>query len=130
MRVGIIARDSEAEAWKIARERFPGDRKGQLSHQLAMKTSDSVWHKQLSELERETRERESLYWLWPFKNYQTFCPYLVGSHEDVSSELARYIRAGFQNFILDIPAGERDLHSSGIVFRRAIDKVAGCRGKD
>src|SRR5437763_3087283 len=130
IRIGIVTEADKEEAWKLARTRFPSDPKGQLTHKVAMKVSDSHWHKQLSELERETRERESLYWLWPFKNYQTFCPYLVGSHEDVSSELARYIRAGFQNFILDIPAGERDLHSSGIVFRRAIDKVAGCRGKD
>jgi len=42
VRVGIIARKSEEEAWSIANERFPGDRKGQITHQLAMKTSDSA----------------------------------------------------------------------------------------
>ena len=129
IRIGIVTEADKEEAWAVARRRFPSDPKGQLTHKVAMKVSDSHWHKQLSDLGRETGDRESLYWLWPFKNYQTFCPYLVGSHEDVSSELARYIRAGFQNFILDIPAAQRDLHSSGIVFRMAVDKAAASREK-
>ena len=37
MRVGVIARDDESEAWKVARARFPEDRKGQVTHGLAMK---------------------------------------------------------------------------------------------
>ncbi len=68
----------------------------------------------LLELDHAQQDGESLYWLWPFKNYKTFCPYLVGSHEEVSEELAKYIRAGFKNFILDIPAEEWDLRSSGV----------------
>jgi len=127
IRLGVVTEADKEEAWAVARRRFPSDPKGQLTHKVAMKVSDSHWHKQLSDLERETGNGESLYWLWPFKNYQTFCPYLVGSHEDVSSELARYIRAGFQNFILDIPAAQRDLHRSGIVFRMAVDKAAASR---
>ena len=41
IRVGIIARAGDEEAWDFARARFPEDRKGQLAHQLAMKVSDS-----------------------------------------------------------------------------------------
>src|SRR5437588_6858224 len=40
-RVGIIARETEDEAWEVAEQRFPEDRKGELTHQLAMKISDS-----------------------------------------------------------------------------------------
>ena len=40
---------TKREAWDVARARFPEDRKGQLTRQLATKVSDSVWHKQLSE---------------------------------------------------------------------------------
>jgi alkanesulfonate monooxygenase len=36
-RVGIIARGDGEEAWRIALDRFPTDRRGQLTHQLAMK---------------------------------------------------------------------------------------------
>ena len=104
------------EAWQVAHARFPGDRKGQLTHQLAMKTSDSQWHKQLSELAADSKSNGSPYWLWPFENYNTFCPYLVGSYEDVAVELSRYIAQGFRTFILDIPQSARGTaaHESGV----------------
>src|SRR5665213_1614928 len=74
-RIGIIARPDADEAWAIATERFPIDRKGQLTRQLATKISDSVWHKQLAEVESTGKSHGSTYWLHPFENYQTNCPY-------------------------------------------------------
>jgi alkanesulfonate monooxygenase len=108
IRVGVIARDEEDEAWAIAHDRFPVDRRGQITHQLAMKVSDSVWHKQLSETSAESSER-SAYWMVPFQNYKTFCPYLVGSYERVAEELARYLMAGCDTIILDVPTGPEDM---------------------
>ena len=119
VRIGLIARHAEREAWKVAHSRFPPDRKGQLTHQLAMKTSDSVWHKQLAELAEESAEGKSPYWLHPFQNYRTFCPYLVGNYEAVSNELARYITAGFETFILDVPPNEEELDHVNAVFGMA-----------
>jgi alkanesulfonate monooxygenase len=119
IRIGIIADECEDRAWEIAYERFPGDRAGQLTHKLTMKITDSEWHKQLSQLDEKPNGHRSVYWLWPFKNYKTFCPYLVGSYEQVAGEVAKYIRAGFSNFILDIPAEEWDLRTAGTVFRMA-----------
>src|SRR6266700_2374943 len=81
IRVGVIARADEGEAWRVALQRFPEDRKGQLTHQLAMKVSDSSWHHQLSEMAKETKSDHNPYWLVPFENYKTFCPYLVGSYD-------------------------------------------------
>lgn len=124
VRVGIIAREDGDEAWRIARERFPEDRRGQLTHQLAMKVSDSAWHQQLSELAAETKEQDSPYWLVPFENYKTMCPYLVGSYERVGEELARYISVGYRTFILDIPPSEEELQHTNQVFRRAAALVA------
>jgi alkanesulfonate monooxygenase len=85
--------------------------------QLANKVSDSVWHKQLSQLDQTTENNP--YWLVPFNNYKTMCPYLVGSYDRVAKELARYIAVGYKTFILDIPPNEEELHHSSIVFRRA-----------
>jgi alkanesulfonate monooxygenase len=119
IRVGIIAREDEETAWQAAWERFPADRKGQLTHELAMKVSDSVWHRQLSSMDTTAGER-SPYWLVPFKNSKTNCPYLVGSYGTVAGELARYTAAGFTNFVLDIPPSEEELHHIGIVFQHAI----------
>src|SRR5260221_3911389 len=44
IRIGIIARPDGSEAWSVARTRFPEDRKGQLTHEPAMKGSDSARH--------------------------------------------------------------------------------------
>ena len=122
--MGIIARENEEAAWQIAHERFPVDRKGQLTHELAMKVSDSAWHKQLSSMEAGGEGERSPYWLVPFQNFKTNCPYLVGSYSTVASELARYAAAGFTTYILDIPPSEEELDHIGVVFERAT-KTAG-----
>jgi alkanesulfonate monooxygenase len=123
IRVGIIARETASDAWTVAHERFPSERKGQLMHELAMKVSDSAWHRILSEADKSTGEGPSPYWLEPFRNYQTFCPYLVGSYEQVAQEMAQYLRAGCRAVILDIPANEEELGHIGVVFRQAFTTV-------
>jgi alkanesulfonate monooxygenase len=122
---GVVA-DEADESWRVAYERFPEDRRGQIAHQLAMKVSDSTWHKQLSEMWEEAETQDSPYWLTPFKNYRTFCPYLVGSYSRVAEELTRYIAVGYETFILDIPPNEEELHHIGVVFDLA-SKAAGVK---
>jgi len=124
VRIGIIAREDGEEAWRIARARFPEDRRGQLTHQLAMKVSDSAWHRQLSELARTPPTDDHPYWLVPFENYKTMCPYLVGSYERVGEELARYIGLGYRSFILDIPPVEDELRHTRAAFQHALERVA------
>jgi len=116
IRVGIITRASSEDAWRVAHERFPVDRKGQLTHQLAMKTSDSVWHKQLSEAGEDAARPDNPYWMVPFQNYRTFCPYLVGSYREVANELARYLGVGFRTVILDIPPSREELEHTRVAF--------------
>ncbi|MGI9505497.1 MAG: LLM class flavin-dependent oxidoreductase [Geminicoccaceae bacterium] len=117
IRIGVIARDDPEEAWRIAEERFPPDRRGEIAHQMAMKTSDSSWHKSLSEWPELDADADTPYWLRPFQSYKTFCPYLVGSYDRVATEIAAYIRAGFTTYILDIPPSEDELHT----IRKAFD---------
>lgn len=121
VRVGIIARDDAESAWRIADDRFPDDRKGELTHHLAMKVSDSVWHRQLSEIGAETKTPGNPYWLRPFETYKTFCPYLVGSYEQVAEELARYMALGYHVFILDVPPNPEELAHIQRVFARAAE---------
>jgi alkanesulfonate monooxygenase len=120
IRVGVIARYDDAQAWQEARARFPEDRKGQLTHQIAMKVSDSQWHRQLSELGASDQGSENTYWLSPFKNYQALCPYLVGSYDRVAEEVARYIDIGYRTFILEAPASADELWHTGVAFERAV----------
>lgn len=124
MRAGIIARETGEEAWAVAYSRFPPSRKGELTHKLAMKISDSKWHRQLSVLAEHSAQHESPYWLGPFENYKTFCPYLVGSYDTVAEELGRYIRLGFRTFILDIPASREELAHTDVAFHLAVRTTA------
>jgi alkanesulfonate monooxygenase len=129
VRIGIIARETDEEAWSIAHERFPEDRKGQIAHGVAMKVSDSRWHRQLSRRDAGGPEQNgddqmpNPYWLVPFQNYKTFCPYLVGTHERVAELVAGYIRLGARTFILDVPPSEDDLRHTSVVLDAAAGAV-------
>lgn len=126
IRVGIIARDDEEEAWQIAFNRFPPDRAGQITHKLAMSTSDSFWHNRLSKLgvmEGQPGYR-SAYWLVPFENYKTFAPFLVGSYSQVAEQLARYMAVGYSTFITEVPETESDLVHIRRAFEYAENRVA------
>lgn len=123
IRVGIITREDEAAAWAIARARFPEDRRGQLTRQVATKISDSVWHQQLATL--AANNEGSPYWLVPFENYKTMCPYLVGNYDRVAGEISRYMNLGYRTFILDIPATGEDLTHIRRVIAQAAMEVDG-----
>ncbi len=123
IRIGLIVRDDESEAWSVAHERYPADRRGQITRQLANKVSDSHWHRQLSEMGNEAAEQNP-YWLVPFENYKAMCPYLVGSYDRVASELARYVDHGYTTFILDEPASAEELKHIEVAFRRASERCA------
>lgn len=125
VRVGIVARDSADEAWRVALERFPEDRTGQITHKVAMKVSDSHWHEQLSQRVDEGADgARNPYWLGPFHNYKTFCPYLVGDHATVADQINHYGRLGATTFILDIPPSREELSEIERVFSMATERQA------
>jgi alkanesulfonate monooxygenase len=122
IRIGVMARPTEEEAWKEAHKRFPEEKKGKILHGLAMKVSDSVWHHELSRTIEQKKHNSGSYWLAPFENYKTFCPYLVGSYEQVGEELTGYLDLGCRTFILDVPQCEQDLQHARIAFDLACHK--------
>jgi alkanesulfonate monooxygenase len=124
IRIGIIARADDAQAWSAARARFPEDRKGQLTRQLATKVSDSSWHHDLAARGDRVPQAHDPYWLGPFQNYQAMCPYLVGSYDRVADELARYVEIGYRSFILDVPASPEEMLHIGAAFERATARCA------
>jgi alkanesulfonate monooxygenase len=126
IRVGIVARDTADEAWRVARARFPEDRRGQVTHRLAVAVSDSHWHGQLSEERDRSGDLDGEpdpYWLGPFQNYKTFCPYLVGSYDRVARMLSHYIALGTTTFILDVPQCEEDLTHTAVVLAKTHEMV-------
>jgi len=121
VRLGVITRPDDELAWRTARARFPEDRAGRLTRQLATAVSDSVWHRQLSALSADGPAGP--YWLVPFETYQTMCPYLVGSYDVVAAELARYVGLGYRTFLLDVPPSREDLEHTTRAFARALEPL-------
>ena len=117
VRVGIVTRDDDETAWRVARARFPEERRGRIVHALAMKVSDSSWHRRLSGADEAVAPP---YWLEPFQRAQTFCPFLVGSYAQVGEELRRYVQAGIRTFILDVPRDADDLGHIALAFDHAL----------
>ena len=76
---------------------------------MAMATSDSQWHLNLSQASAAQAGRRGVYWLHPFQTYKTFCPYLVGSVDQVAEALRIYAAQGVTGLILDVPTTEEDL---------------------
>jgi alkanesulfonate monooxygenase len=115
VRVGLITGASAGEAWEEAHRRFPDDPEGARLHAMAMKMSDSDWHRAIA----QSRGRGGPYWYGPFERHQSFCPYLVGSVDDVASELRRLAAGGVDTFILDIPESGEDLRAAVKTFAAA-----------
>ena len=107
LRVGIVTRPKGQEAWTVAFERFPEDRTAKLTHKNGSGSGN------------ESPAGRDTYWLHPFENYQTNCPYLVGSYASVAEGLARYIGRGYRTFILDIPPVQEEFAHIGRVFQIA-----------
>lgn len=104
IRVGLLARDTAAEAWRVATTRFPG--------------------------EPAPTPRTSPYWTYPARAHREFCPYLVGSHAEVADALARYFSLGIGPLIVHEPLTEDDLHHAFVAVRAAERLVPSDGGLD
>jgi alkanesulfonate monooxygenase len=120
-RLGIIVRDTSEEAWALARERFPVDTTGQSLRQLAVELTDSVWVK---ELDKEISVPVGHpYFLDAYRSRRSSCPFLVGNWDDVTTEVANYVRAGFRTFLLEEPTDAEDSKRLTLLFERAAERA-------
>ena len=129
VRLGILARSEAAEAWELARDRFPIDAARRLQHRLEMRWSDSDWHRQLSRLRDAGDSCATRYWLEPFDNGRAPSPYLVGGYRGVARELAQLMRDGVGGFMVDGATGNEAVHAVRCVrqgWYRAHGELARC----
>ncbi|MFE5729544.1 LLM class flavin-dependent oxidoreductase [Streptomyces sp. NPDC056528] len=120
IRIGVIARDTHEEAWRVARKRFPDDRDGARLHKVASRLSDSAWMQELAQEARTAGDAESAYWLQPLRTFREYCPYVVGSHAEVGEVLAGYADLGVRTVILNVPEDEDDLGHAALALRTAV----------
>lgn len=120
IRVGIIARPSDDQAWNAAEAAFPPDRAGAIKHRFSMALSDSSWRKRLDAIGRETLRYGDCYWLEPFMTYRGQLPYLVGSYERVGSVLGRFLAWGCRSLILNTLSDEAELSHAAEAVNRSV----------
>jgi hypothetical protein len=89
-----------------------------------MRVSDSVWHKTAFPEDRRKRRGAGRLLDVAFPELPNSFRYLVGSHEEVSEEVSRYKRNGFQLFILHLPPSREELGHIQAVFEYANRGVA------
>jgi alkanesulfonate monooxygenase len=123
--IGIIARDDSSEAWRIARKRFPADPEGAERMKLLLSASVSSWQPQLASVPIADEAEGEAYWLVPFRYHHTFCPYLVGSHDEVAQAVTTYLNGGIRTFVLDIPHEPDDLFHARSAIERAVAAMDG-----
>jgi len=105
-RIGVIVRQSTAEAWAVAHRMYPADPIGVEIRDYFTSISDSIWVKELA------RDIDVSfghpYWLGPYRSGRCACPFLVGSLPDVANELAKYMQMGLRTFLLEQPEDDED----------------------
>jgi alkanesulfonate monooxygenase len=118
--IGIIARDTSSEAWRIAHKRFPADPDGAARMKLLLSMSESDWQSRLASVPMADEAEGEPYWLVPFRYRHTFAPYLVGSHDEVAQAVTTYLSGGARTFVLDVPQEPDDLHHARVAIERAV----------
>lgn len=116
---GIVARETEDEAWGAAREAFPPDAQGRRIQAFSMNNTDSAWKQRMMMAAKMETGAKPGYWLEPFRNFKADCPYFVGSHSQVAELIANLVRAGIRHFILDVAHAEREFAEVAKATRQA-----------
>ena len=124
---GIVTRPVEADAWRAAHARFPESEDGQAVLEYSMTNTDSSWKRRMKAVADGAGPAEPGYWLTPFRNFQSDCPFFVGSHEQVSMLVRQLIAEGVEKIVLDVPAEEEEFANIAAAFdmaRVAVSTVA------
>ena len=120
---GIVARETDSEAWDAAYTLFPEDEEGQAILDYSMQNTDSTWKRRMKLATEEPDRSDSGYWLAPFRNFKADCPYIVGGYDRVGKILASLISGGIEMFVLDISVDEEEFAHIQRAFENCRDRL-------
>jgi alkanesulfonate monooxygenase len=87
---------------------------------MLLSAAVSSWQPQLAAVPLADDGAGEPYWLVPFRYHHTFCPYLVGSYDEVARAVTTYLNGGARTFIFDLPQEVDDLFHTRIAVERAV----------
>ena len=114
IRIGLLARDTDAQAWRIARARHPDDRRAELKTAMRKK-SESEWSRRLAVLAGAGETFDEVYWTGAYRTDRGAMPLLVGSHRRVADYLDRYLALGVRTILLGGLDTEEDFRHAAVV---------------
>ncbi|MCP3059799.1 LLM class flavin-dependent oxidoreductase [Myxococcus sp. K38C18041901] len=106
--LGLVCRDTDAQAWSAAHALFPPDERGERMQRFSARNTDAVWKARMLSLADDKVAGVEGYWLEPFSRFQADCPFLVGGQEHIHRLLRQLLEQGIQHLVLELPAQEED----------------------
>jgi alkanesulfonate monooxygenase len=116
---GLVTRPDGDDAWAAARAKFPDDPDGRAVFEATLAYTDSEWKRQLQERLQQEGDLAGPFWLGPFRHFQSDCPFLVGSHAEVTAILQRFMARGVNTFVLDLLPHAEEFENAAAVFHAA-----------
>ncbi|WP_378059307.1 LLM class flavin-dependent oxidoreductase [Actinophytocola glycyrrhizae] len=117
IRVGMVARPTDEEAWAFALDGHQVDRASRL-RTLLKRESESDWNRRLALLASEADVHDEVYWTGLYSTGRTGAPLLVGSYDQVARYLGRYLALGVTKLLLTRVDSEHDFHHTNAVLTR------------
>lgn len=117
VRVGLVARETDEEAWAAARKDHLVDRAARL-RTLLKRDSQSDWNARMARLASDADVYDDVYWTGPYSTGRTAAPVLVGSYDSVARYLDRYVELGVSSLLLTKVDSEEDFRHAHAVLAR------------
>jgi alkanesulfonate monooxygenase len=114
MRIGIVCRAHDEEAWSAALPRLAAPASASLQLERPPAGLPQLHSAAAGAARAPVRD---CYWAAPFESGRARCPYLVGSYDRVAAALACYARTGHRTVILDLVSAEEIRHIGAALAR-------------
>jgi alkanesulfonate monooxygenase SsuD/methylene tetrahydromethanopterin reductase-like flavin-dependent oxidoreductase (luciferase family) len=114
IRIGIVARPTDEEAWTVAHETYPQDRSSRR-RTVMRRNSESEWSRRLATIALEGGADPDVYWTGAFSSNRGSQPLFVGSYQRVAEYLHRYLAVGVTSVLLGGLRTEADFEHAGTV---------------
>ncbi|WP_052393837.1 LLM class flavin-dependent oxidoreductase [Kutzneria sp. 744] len=122
IRIGLLARETDAEAWRVATARHPYDRRAELTTAMRVR-SGSDWSRRLATLAAAEETYDEVYWTGAYRTDKGAMPLLVGSYDRVADYLDRYLALGVRTILLGGLDTDDDFRHAAVV----LDDLRTCR---
>jgi alkanesulfonate monooxygenase len=114
IRIGIVARPTDEEAWAVAHETYPQDRSSRR-RTVMRRNSESEWSRRLATVALEGGADTDVYWTGAYSSNRGSQPLFVGSYRRVAEYLHRYLATGVTTVLLGGLRTEADFEHAGTV---------------